>query len=146
MSIEQGYIALAILALLWAGMIIGLSFIATPVKFRAKSLERKAAFDVGRVTFRLFSRVEMVLAVLMLIVAWLAKPEGTLTLLIGLILLVIIVQGAWLTPYLVRRAAAVIEGHEPPKSQAHMLFVSAEVLKLLALVALGATLLLGVSQ
>ena len=41
------------------GLLIGVSFLATPVKFRAASLDLPVALDVGRVTFELFSKVEL---------------------------------------------------------------------------------------
>lgn len=46
----------------WVGILIGISFIATPVKFQATSLKRPVALDIGRATFRFFSRIEWLLA------------------------------------------------------------------------------------
>ena len=37
----------------WLGILIGISFIATPVKFQAASLTRPVALDIGRATRRL---------------------------------------------------------------------------------------------
>jgi len=39
------------LAWVWMGIVIGVSFLATPVKFTADSLTRPVALDVGRATF-----------------------------------------------------------------------------------------------
>ncbi|MBO0735377.1 MAG: hypothetical protein J2P48_02230 [Alphaproteobacteria bacterium] len=39
---------------LWVGILSGVSYIATPLKFRAASLTRAAALEVGRVTFQFF--------------------------------------------------------------------------------------------
>jgi hypothetical protein len=56
---------LALVALVWAGMIIGVSGLATPIKFTAPSLTLPHALEGGRVTFHLFSRVEWGLAIML---------------------------------------------------------------------------------
>src|SRR5690606_35153067 len=50
-----GGAALAFVTLLWLGLLLGVSFLATPVKFAAPTLTLAVALDVGRVTFGLFS-------------------------------------------------------------------------------------------
>jgi hypothetical protein len=63
------------LALVWAGMLIGISFLATPAKFLAPSLALPVALDVGRLTFGLFSLVEIVFAFLLLATALITRHE-----------------------------------------------------------------------
>jgi hypothetical protein len=53
------------LALVWAGMVLGASCLATPAKFLSPSLPRPVTLDVGRYTFRVFGRAEMALAALL---------------------------------------------------------------------------------
>lgn len=48
-------------ALVWAGMVLGVSFLATAAKFLVPSLPRPVALDVGRHTFQVFGWVEMAL-------------------------------------------------------------------------------------
>ncbi len=50
-------------SLLWAGAVVGISFIATPAKFLAESLDRPTALDVGRTTFHVFGLIEALLGV-----------------------------------------------------------------------------------
>ena len=57
------------LALVWMGIVIGVSFLATPVKFTADSLTRPVALDVGRATFHALAYLEWVLAALLVIAA-----------------------------------------------------------------------------
>jgi hypothetical protein len=57
---RRGFYALSALALVWAGTLFGVSFLATPVKFLAPSLTLPVALDVGRQTFGVFSLVEIV--------------------------------------------------------------------------------------
>ena len=49
--------------LLWAGLAIGVAFLATPAKFLALSLSLSVALDVGRHTFRVYNGVELALVV-----------------------------------------------------------------------------------
>jgi hypothetical protein len=55
------------LASAWAGFLVGLSFLAMPVKFMAPSLTLPVALDVGRQTFFVFNRSEIMLPLLMLL-------------------------------------------------------------------------------
>lgn len=41
-------IGLVVVCLVWAGMVIGISFLEAPVKFMAPSLTRPVGLDVGR--------------------------------------------------------------------------------------------------
>lgn len=50
--------ALAALLLLWAGVLIGVSFLAAPAKFAAPSLSLPVAMDVGRQEFGTLNLVE----------------------------------------------------------------------------------------
>ena len=51
-------IAHLLVPVLWLGLLIGVSFIATPAKFVAASLTLPVAVDVGRVTFAFFNEIE----------------------------------------------------------------------------------------
>jgi hypothetical protein len=57
------------LILLWAGLSVGVAFLATPVKFLAPSLTLPAALDVGRHTFSLYNRAELALLVALILLA-----------------------------------------------------------------------------
>jgi len=83
------------IALVWAGMVLGVSFVATPAKFLAPSLPLPIAIDVGRHTFRTFGRIELALMVLFGLRAEVsARP---LALVPGFIVLA---QALWLQPRL----------------------------------------------
>ena len=64
--------------LIWAGLILGVSFIATPVKFQAPHLTMPVALEVGKATFHLFNMikwgviiaVEILKLILTIIAAW----------------------------------------------------------------------------
>jgi len=98
-------------ALVWAGMVLGVSFLATPVKFLAPSLPRPVALDVGRHTFRTFGWVETTLAPLLGLSAAVPAQQRLLALAPGLIVLA---QALWLRPQLDARARQVVDGGETP--------------------------------
>jgi hypothetical protein len=126
-------------AILWLGLLLGVSFLATAVKFQAPSLDLPTALDVGRVTFALFSKVEWVLCGLLLVSALLARSR-TLWLAAGLALgILLTAEALWLLPALDARVGQIIAGQRVPASSHHFLYIAAEGLKAVLLVALGAT-------
>ncbi|WP_157016705.1 hypothetical protein [Mesorhizobium xinjiangense] len=129
--------AAASVALVWLGMLVGVSFLATPVKFQAPSLDLPVALDVGRVTFALFSRIEWIPAVLLLPVVVLPRLNGwMIAAAIGIIAL-LVAEFFWLLPVLDARVAVIIAGEPLPSSPHHLLYASAEVVKALLLLAIG---------
>lgn len=125
------------LALLWAGMVLGVSFLATPAKFLAPSLSRPVALDVGRHTFRTFACVEVALTAFLGLSAAAPSRQRPLTLAPGLIVLA---QALWLRPRLDARTRQVVDGGAtPPRSGLHLAYVACEMAKLAALLGLGLT-------
>lgn len=124
-------------ALLWAGFLGGVSFLATPVKFTAPSLDLPVALDVGRVTFAALDKVEIAAAVVLLALAIVyartALSFGGAVLLAALVA----AQALWLLPALDARVETIIGGGTPPESNLHLLYVGVEAVKLLVLLALG---------
>ena len=90
-------------ALVWAGMVLGVSFLVTPVKFLAPSLPRPVALDVARHTFWTFGWVEMALTALLGLSAVAPARQHPLALAPGLI---VMAQALWLRPRLGRADAA----------------------------------------
>ena len=138
--------ALTVLAAaVWLGMVIGVSFLATPVKFQAPSLSLPVALEVGRVTFGLFSRVEWVFAVLLAVSVALPGAGRGARLLTAAVLALVAVEAIWLLPALDARVEAVIQGRPEPASWHHLLYAVAETAKavLLAVLAVHALRRLG---
>lgn len=131
------------LAWVWMGIVIGVSFLATPVKFTADSLTRPVALDVGRVTFGALNYLEWALIVVLAALLWRATTRGhrlprrALTA-AGVIVIALAVQSAWLLPALNERVASIIAGTEPPPSPLHTLYGVVEIAKVAALGLLGA--------
>jgi hypothetical protein len=128
----------AALAFTWFGMVIAISFVETPLKFRAPGITVPLGLGIGRLVFKALNIAESALAVLLL--AALATGDGDgrgwIPALVATACLV--TQMAVLRPALDRRAAAIIAGGEVAPSRLHLGYVALEVVKVLALVTAGA--------
>jgi hypothetical protein len=129
--------ALGALIMLWAGVLIGVSFLAAPAKFGAPGLSLPIAMEIGRREFGALNLVEIAIAVVALALAAYARPERAIWLGLGLAALIVALQWLWLLPLLDARAELIIQGGTPEPALWHALYIGAEVLKLLALLIAG---------
>ncbi len=122
------------LCLLWAGLALGVSFIATPAKFDAASLTLPTALEVGQVTFSISHVVQWGISVVLAIaVIW---SRARWRLLPALAIAVLAVQHVVVLPALGERTAAVMAG-AAPGSSLHLVYIGLELVKLILLVAAG---------
>jgi len=129
-------------AWVWMGIVIGVSFLATPIKFTADSITRPVALDVGRATFHALGYVEWTLTVVLAVVIWRAattghRPSNRSLAAFGVVAIAVALQAMWLVPALDDRVASIIAGTEPPPSHLHTMYGIAEVAKVGALGVLG---------
>lgn len=127
-----------VLPFLWAGLVLGVSFLATPVKFRAASLSLPVALEVGSHTFHLLTRVEVGLGLVLAAVAWL--PAGSRSwsyVLWCLPLALVLVQIVAVLPPLDARLRLIVDGGTPDPSHLHLVYVGLESAKVCLLIGLG---------
>lgn len=117
--------------LLWAGLILGVSFLATPIKFQAPNLTMPVALEVGKATFHLFNSVEWGVIILVIILTKISPDIRKKWLMCGVLLVVLSIQSFWLLPALDIRADAVIAGHPLSSGYLHLFYILIECLKLL---------------
>jgi hypothetical protein len=129
--------ALIAVALLWAGMVLGVAFVAVPAQFAADGLTRPLGIDVTRQVFTRFDRVELGLAAATLLLALLLRARPLLWSLLVLLWLIVALQSLWLLPVLDGRADQLLQGQEPAPGPWHGLFAGAEIVKLGVLLALA---------
>ena len=127
----------AFIALAWLGMLVGVSFLATPVKFQATSLELPVALEVGKVTFAAFSVVEWGLSLGLVITTFFPKASRITVVLSATVVMIVTLQALWLLPALDTRVAAVIAGMPLTPSFHHTIYATFEVAKALALAAIA---------
>ena len=136
------YAAAAAIAVFWLGMLVGVSFLATPVKFRAPSLDLPVALDVGRVTFALFSRVEWIAVALLLLAIALPRLSGWMIAAAIVAVALLAAEFFWLLPVLDARVAAIIAGEAVQPSPHHFIYALAEAAKAALLLIIGLASLL----
>jgi hypothetical protein len=127
--------------LLWLGMVLAISFLEAPLKFRAEGLDLRVGLAIGRIVFRALNIVEIAWAVIIAVCLIVSGVSGPLLSLAAVTAVLLAVQLLLVRPRLNRRTALVLAGHDAPRSRAHHAYIGLEVLKLAALVALGAGLL-----
>jgi hypothetical protein len=126
------------LAFTWFGMVIAISFVETPLKFRAPGITVPLGLGIGRLVFKALNIAESALAVLLLVVPATGHGDGRGWIPALVATACLVTQMAVVRPALDRRAAAIIAGGEVAPSRLHLGYVALEVVKVLALVTAGA--------
>ncbi|MEU2436171.1 hypothetical protein ACFY9A_05870 [Streptomyces rubradiris] len=124
----------------WLGMVLAISFLEAPLKFRAPGVTIPVGLGIGRLVFRALNAVEIVLAaVVVAAVAAGGAPAGVIApTAVAAVLLA--VQLAVVRPVLNRRSDRVLAGEDLPRSRSHLWYVALEVLKTATLISLGIAL------
>lgn len=125
--------ALSLYCACWAGIVIGVSFIATVAKFSAPTLTRPVALDVGRHTFAALARIEWGLAVVLVLAIAFAGMNRFRAVMLFLIAALLAAETLWLYPQLSARTELVLAGQPLPPSSVHAFSVTAESAKVLLL-------------
>jgi len=117
----------------WIGLIVGVSFIATPAKFLAPSIALAEALDVGRATFGVFKWVELTaLSTLLLTIKPMRQGRLVISLLIGLIT-ILTTNYLLLLPALDARVELILQGNAILGSKLHLAYVLIELAKIIVL-------------
>ena len=128
-------------ALVWLGMVLAISFLETPLKFRAPEVTVRIGLGIGRLVFRALNTAEAVLAVVA-VGAAVADPPAAVAAIAGTVaVLTLVAQLVWVRPRLTRRTDLVLAGHDAPRSRGHYAYVALEVVKAIALAVAGISLL-----
>src|SRR5687767_9504926 len=126
---------LAALCFVWAGMVLGISFLEAPVKFTTPSLTLAVGLDVGRHVFGAFNKVEIGAAFLVAALLFKAHPVRAVWLPASAVLIVVFLQSVWLLPVLDARVEMILQKQMPPPAPFHLLYIGLELLKLVSLLA-----------
>ena len=125
-----------ILPAVWLGLIIGISLIETPLKFQAPGMTIPLGLGIGRLVFAAMNIAEAVLAAL-LVLAVLAsrapRPERILALVLAGVLAL---KALVVRPLIQGTTDAVVAGASEGGSGTHYLYIAADGLLIVGLVAL----------
>jgi hypothetical protein len=128
--------ALLAASCLYAGLLAGVSFLATPVKFLAPSLQLPVALDVGRYTFAAFNKIEWIAALILLACCLFGRARWAT---IGAVAIAAAVAAdtTWLLPALDARVTEIMRGQWPAPSLLHQLYIALDVAKFISLAGIG---------
>lgn len=127
----------------WLGMILAISFLEAPLKFRAPGITVPLGVGIGRLVFRALNIAEAILWLSILIALLARGTEATATQ-IGLVaaLGIDLALGALvLRPLMDRKLRTVGPAEQMPRSRLHLGYIALEVVKAGLLVALGVALI-----
>ncbi|BDH57207.1 hypothetical protein [Tsukamurella sp. PLM1] len=134
----------AALAFVWLGMILAISFLEAPVKFRAPGITVPLGVGIGRLVFRALNACEAVLAV-GVAVALAVGPHRTVTVILFVLAAVDLAACVGLRRVMDRRVIGDAATHEisdeMPRHNLHFAYIGLEVAKVGLLIALGVTAL-----
>lgn len=132
---------------IWLGMVLAISFLEAPLKFRAPGVTLPIGLGIGRLVFRALNVCEAVLAVAVLAGGFTAQKSGGASgaamCVFVLAVVVLAVQVLLVRPALTRRSDSVLAGEDGPRSRAHLAYVGLEVVKVIALAVGGVLVLAG---
>jgi hypothetical protein len=125
----------------WLGMVLAISFLEAPLKFRAPGVTVPIGLGIGRLVFRALNSIEIIFAATILTAMIIDPPSSAIITALLVALAALLIQLAVVRPRLTRRSDAVLAGHDAPRSRGHYAHVALEALKVIALLAGGILLL-----
>lgn len=130
------------LTFVWLGMVLAISFLEAPLKFRAPGLTLPVGLGIGRLVFRALNRVETALAAGVLVAVAVGGATWPVWLCTVIVAVLLAAQIGVVRPRLNARSDVVLAGAQDlPRSHEHLYYVALEGVKVLVLIALGVVLL-----
>ncbi|MEB3905041.1 hypothetical protein OSH39_08220 [Mycobacterium ulcerans] len=124
-------------------MVLAISFLEAPLKFRAPHVTLQIGLGIGRLVFRALNIVEVVFALVLAAIAVSGPAPLRIIVAFSVVVAALAVQLLAVRPRLTRRSDQVLAGLDAPRSRAHYVYVGLEVVKVVALVVAGILLLNG---
>jgi hypothetical protein len=127
----------------WFGLLGGISFMEAPLKFQAPNITVPLGLGIGRLVFYALNKIEIILAILMLITFVKVKLKGKFAhFSFDIIVFLLFLETVWLLPVLDARAVEVMSGTAAPASDSytHLIYIAFDAIKFVLLFALGTTI------
>jgi hypothetical protein len=131
------------LTFVWLGMVLAISFLEAPLKFRAPEVTLQIGLGIGRLVFRALNTVEVGFALVIIAIVAAGPMPVRITAAYSVAIAALAVQLIAVRPRLTRRSDKVLAGLDAPRSRGHYVYVGLEVVKAVALVVAGILLLAG---
>lgn len=130
------------LTFVWLGMVLAISFVEAPLKFRAPGVTLPVGLGIGRLVFRALNCGEAVMAGAITGAVLAMDATTAVAACAAVAVALLAAQLGLVRPRLNRRASQVLAAKsEGPRSRAHAWYIAAEIAKVAALTGLGASLL-----
>jgi hypothetical protein len=126
---------------IWLGMVLAISFLEAPLKFRAPGVTLRIGLGIGRLIFRALNTLELLFAAIIAMVLFTHDTPNGLNVAITAAAGALLLQLVVVRPLLSRRTTEVLAGDEGPRSRAHYAYVALELVKVAALVVAGIAVL-----
>jgi hypothetical protein len=134
-------IALPAATFTWLGMVLAISFLEAPLRFRAPGVTLPLGLGIGRIVFAALNRVELALLLVLCVALVIGPRPPMLVGLVGVLAVLLGVQLGLVRPALRRRSERVLAGEQVSRSRQHLVYVALELVKVVLLAAIGATAL-----
>jgi hypothetical protein len=141
--VSGGPAILVAVTFVWLGMVLAISFLEAPLKFRAPGVTLPIGLGIGRLVFRALNTVEVAFALVVLAVVAAGPTSSRIVVAFAVAGVALAVQLIAVRPRLTRRSDQVLAGLDAPRSRGHYAYVALEGAKVVALVVAGILLLTG---
>ena len=112
----------------WRGMVLGISFLATPLKFRAPGVDLRTGLAIGRLVFGALNTAEIVLAAAVLTGLFTTAPASAVSAAIAGTA-ILLIQLLAVRPHLTTRSNRILVGANAPRSNGHHVYIALEAEK-----------------
>ncbi|MGO8769446.1 MAG: hypothetical protein ACLQIK_04820 [Mycobacterium sp.] len=133
----------AAVSLVWLGMVLAISFLEAPLKFRAPNVTLPIGLGIGRLVFRALNTVEGCFALLIVAIMAAVPTPARIAAAMSVAVAALAIQLVAVRPRLTRRSDEVLAGADGPRSRAHYAYIALEGVKAVALLVAGIQLLAG---
>jgi hypothetical protein len=131
------------LTFIWLGMVLAISFLEAPLKFRAPNVTLQIGLSIGRLVFRALNTVEVGFALVIAAIAVSGPTPASVGAAFAVAIGALAIQVIAVRPRLTRRSDAVLTGSDGPRSRAHYVYIGFEAVKVVGLAVAGILLLTG---
>ena len=125
----------------WLGMVLAISFLEAPLKFRAPNVTLQIGLGIGRLVFRALNTVEVAFALVVVAIVVSGPTAPRIVVAFAVAIAALAIQLIAVRPRLTRRSDEVLAGSEGPRSCVHYVYVGLEAVKTVALLVAGILLM-----
>lgn len=138
---SQGIAVATSVAFVWLGMVLAISFLEAPLKFRAPGVTTRIGLGIGRLVFRALNVCELIFAVVIAAALFSTEHVVSVDVAFSIAITSLFFQTVIVRPLLARRTIEVLEGDNATRSRAHFAYIALDVIKVIALIIGGIALL-----